>query len=274
MRKGIVLCADDYGQAPAISQGIIQLLQQRRLSAVSCMVNSPYWQADATYLLPFTEQADLGLHLNLTEGLALSPLFIQRYGSQFSSLSVVLAKACLRQWDVTIIENECHAQLDHFQQKLGQLPRFIDGHQHVHQFPVIREALLRVYEQRLRGAHTYIRWVNPSFQTAFWLKKAIIYASGTRALARALKQSHIAHNSSFSGIYDFKQSSHYPDLFPRFLAEIGEGGLIMCHPGLADKGSEDAIAAARYQEYGYFSSQQFLADCEKEQVYLRGFYRP
>jgi predicted glycoside hydrolase/deacetylase ChbG (UPF0249 family) len=64
-KKRIVLCADDYGQAPAISQGIIELLNQSRLSATSCMVNMPDWPVSAKELLPFINYVDLGLHFNL-----------------------------------------------------------------------------------------------------------------------------------------------------------------------------------------------------------------
>ncbi|MDP3303450.1 MAG: ChbG/HpnK family deacetylase, partial [Methylotenera sp.] len=41
--KSLIVCADDYAQSPAIDAGIIQLIQQNRISAASCMVLSPRW---------------------------------------------------------------------------------------------------------------------------------------------------------------------------------------------------------------------------------------
>jgi predicted glycoside hydrolase/deacetylase ChbG (UPF0249 family) len=43
--KRIVLCADDFGQSAAISQGILQLVQAGRLSAVSCMTEADSWRS-------------------------------------------------------------------------------------------------------------------------------------------------------------------------------------------------------------------------------------
>lgn len=39
--KTIVLCADDFGLDPGVSEGILKLAHMGRLSAVSCMVNMP-----------------------------------------------------------------------------------------------------------------------------------------------------------------------------------------------------------------------------------------
>lgn len=96
MKKRIVLCADDYGQAPAISQGILNLLDKKRLSATSCIVNSPYWEAHSQWLTQFIQQADIGLHLNLTEGKPLSAEYNQHYGTDFQPLSRLLCRAMPR----------------------------------------------------------------------------------------------------------------------------------------------------------------------------------
>ena len=92
MTKRIVLCADDYGQAPAISDGIIELLKDQRLSAVSCMTNTPDWPIYAKNLLPFRLERDIGLHFNLTEGKPLSEQFRAKYGDQLFTLSTLMRK--------------------------------------------------------------------------------------------------------------------------------------------------------------------------------------
>src|SRR5579883_2854375 len=107
MKKRIVLCADDYVQAPAISQGIVALLKEKRLSAVSCMVNTPFWVDEATWLQPYESQADIGLHWNLTEGRALSRAFISTYGDQLFSLSTLMRLALIRKLDQAVMEAEC-----------------------------------------------------------------------------------------------------------------------------------------------------------------------
>ena len=267
MTKCIVLCADDYGQEVTISKGILALVALRRLSAVSCLVTIPHWGEHAAWLKPHHDQVSIGMHFNLTEGKPLSAAYRAAYGDCFYSLGRLLSKAFLRQLDKQVLVAECHAQLDQFVAELGQLPDFIDGHQHVHHFPIIRDALLEVYQARLRQHHTYIRVVNHRFH-ATELKKMIIYFSGATALKHLLDKQHIAHNDSFSGVYEFTRASQYPQYFRQFLNEIGHRGLIMCHPGLQSTSTQDVIANARYQEYQYFSSDTFLTDCKENDVKL------
>ncbi len=274
MKKRIVLCADDFGQASHISQAILQLLEKGRISATSCMVNGKRWHEEAQRLVCFKDQADIGLHFNLTEGRALSALFARTYGDTLFSLPTLLCRSLMRQLNQSVLEAECHAQIDHFEKTLGFLPHFIDGHQHIHQFPVIRDALIRVYEARLNLQAAYIRLVDTRVNRSdlnSGLKKTIIQVMGTRGLQRLLKIHHIPHNHSFSGIYSFSKSMNYSAFFPEFLKEITDGGLIMCHPGQPSSDPLDPIVTARSHEYAYLAGPQFEADCAQEGVFIDRF---
>lgn len=266
MKKSIVLCADDYGQAPLISEGIIRLAEKGRLSATSCLINTPYWPEHAAWLMPLQEKIQIGLHLNLTQGQALSSAYETMYGTTFLPLASVLKKACLGQWDVAVIAAEFEAQLTRFVDEMGRLPDFLDGHQHVHQFKGVRDALMQIYLKHFKTKTAFIRLVNePLTLQDCWRqpKKWIIYLSGTRSLQQLLIKHQIPHNTSFAGIYSFAASASYARYFPTFLQSIQTGGLIMCHPGLKSNRDqpEDEIAASRPFEYDYFMSEQFLKDC-------------
>ena len=275
MMKRIVLCADDYGQTAAISQGIIKLIQMGRVTATGCMVNMPLWQDHAKWLFPFYNLIDIGLHLNLTQGKPLSQAFKTVYGEEsLPTLRKLLRHAFLRRLDEVAIEAECNAQIDCFADTLGFLPRFIDGHQHVHQFPVVRKILLNVYEKRLRRYQAYIRLVNGKMSFSKFregLKKVVIHQTGTRALKRLLHHHDIPHNLSFAGIYSFATIDNYQLVFKQFLQEITDKGLIMCHPALLTKENDDAIAKARYAEYQYLVGGQFLRDCYERKVSIGKF---
>ena len=274
MTKRIVLCADDYGQAPAITQAIIALIQNQRLSATSCLVNTMHWPEHARQLVGFKDKVDIGLHFNLTEGKALSSVYIEKYQEKFYSLGRLLALTYLRKIDRSVIEGELEAQLDAFVQAMGFLPDFIDGHQHVHQFPIIRQALINVYQKRLQEKKAYIRLVKQRtvfLDVVYNLKKIIIQSTGTTALQRLLEKNQIPFNQSFAGIYSFDQAKHYQRIFPTFLHEIKDQGVIMCHPGLFSLLAGDKIAKARYAEYNYLNSDQFLTDCRNNQVELSRF---
>lgn len=260
MKKRIVLCADDYGQEQELSEVILALIATNRLSATSCLVNFPNWRKHAKQVKTFLQKIDIGWHVNFTEGYPLSKEYRSLYGDSFQGLKVILRAAFSKKLQLAALIAECRTQLDQFVQEVGQLPDFIDGHQHVHQFPLIRQALMEVYkEYNLRA---YCRWVTPRIWgggMANTLKKSIISLTGSGAFYKLLQAHQIPHNTSFTGIYDFKQSRRYPKLFRQFLAEIGDGGLILCHPG---------VSGFRLDEWNYLKSQQFTVDCDFAQVVL------
>lgn len=272
--KKITLCADDYGQSEFISQAIIVLLKQKRLSAASCMTTAPLWREHANWLHSFKNQADIGLHFNLTEGSPLSKKLIQKQG--FMPLASLLKRAHLRMLDASAIEAELNAQLDLFEHAIGRLPDFIDGHQHVHQLPIIRSVLLKVYEERLRKNQSYLRCVyEPNIikhlGSRYFMKVLTIHLlASAKTFKKLLNDNKIPHNSSFAGVYQFDDSKQYPVIFPRFLRQITDGGIIMCHPGLeaGNTDKSDPIANARYNEFRYLESEQFISDCEREEVQI------
>ena len=69
----LALCADDFGLAPGLSRGIARLAAARRLTAISCITNSPHWPDASGWLQGLPDTVDVGLHLNFTEGRPLSP---------------------------------------------------------------------------------------------------------------------------------------------------------------------------------------------------------
>ncbi len=264
MMKKIILCADDYGQNQPISQAIIALLEKNRLSATSCMTTSVFWPEHAKWLQPFTFQIDIGLHFNLTEG---KPLSKELQGSHgFLPLPRLLLKAYGRLLNKDAVEAELNAQLDAFVASMGKLPDFVDGHQHVHQLPIVRDALLAVYNQRLRASHCYLRCVHEPkvylrVRTHKDIKGLLIQLLGASKFKKMLIKHHIPHNAAFAGIYAFQDSQKYPWYFSRFLAQSKNLGIIMCHPGMQVADITDIMAKARFDEFVYLASQHFVLDC-------------
>lgn len=259
--KTITLCADDFGLSSSINHGILSLVSLKRLSAVSCMVNGPEFKTQAPQLIALKHQVQTGLHFNLTEGCLISDP-----NSQPFSLLNLLLKSHIGWINSSIIKKELHAQLDTYVQVMGDLPDFIDGHQHVHQFPKIRPIFLEVYQQRLRHKKTYIRSTFPMISLSqYQFKSLILKHSGGSSLKQDLQHLSIPHNSYFSGVYDFSEKSDYRALFKQWLALAPSNTLIMCHPG---EGGCDAIAKARAVELKYFKSDDFLSDCQNANVIL------
>jgi len=78
-------------------------------------------------------------------------------------------------------------------------------------------------------------------------------------LKSAARRRGIATNSAFAGAYDFNTKTPFARIFPRFLAGLPEGGLVMCHPGHVDAELEalDPLTHQREREFAYFNSDEF-----------------
>lgn len=252
MPSNITLCADDFGLSKGISESIVLLAQKKRLNAVSCMVNGVAFKTHAAQLLSEKEHVQIGLHFHLTELPCLSTP--QKSGFKLSTL---LLLTHLRLISIAWLRQEFEAQLDLFIHIMGRMPDFIDGHQHVHQFPQVRQAMLLVYEARLRQYNTYVRCTYPAIAQGPYRRKAAILAwTGGRGLKKLLVQNNIPHNELFAGIYDFAPNTDYQRLFRQWVSSASEKTLIMCHPGTNDV-LNDAIAHARSVEMAYFLSDDF-----------------
>lgn len=273
MTKRIVLGADDYGQAEAVSRGIIDLILAGRLTATSSLTNGPDWSTHARWLLPCRGKAAFGLHLNLTQGTPLSTEFKAIYGDTFPGLGSLLLRAHARLLNQAAVQAELQAQLDAFKQAMGFYPAYLDGHQHIHHFPIVREALKGVYEAaQLSGLGVRIRSVHRPEALKHVLsdpKASLIEWTGAkRLLDDWLIPNQIPHNASFEGIYHFKAAAQCRAYFKQFFANIQDGGMIMCHPGRLSEDPSDPIASARHHEYAYLMSDDFRFDCDMAGVTL------
>ncbi len=262
--KQIILCADDYAQNMAISEGIVHLAENNRINATSCMVNSPVWDAAHHALLPLQATLYTGLHFNLTHGNALSAAWKKHHGAKFPELPALLKSALCRRLNRDAVVAELQAQLDAYTKAMNAYPDFIDGHQHVHQLPVIRDAL---------PSGVFIRNTTRGWADLFSMdgfpKRQLIALLGGLALNKQLKRQGSPTNSSFSGIYEFSHSHQYRQYFTRFLSRCLDNGLIMCHPGNVSDDTQDPLHALRQYELAYFSSDEYLQDLSRYSVRLK-----
>jgi predicted glycoside hydrolase/deacetylase ChbG (UPF0249 family) len=243
MRR-IAFCADDFGAWPAADRGILALVERGRLGAVSCQVAAPHWPAAAPGLLAHADAVDLGLHLDLAP----------RRGD----LAALILRSHARVLDRGATAARIAAQLDAFERATGRAPQFVDGHQHCHQLPVVRELLLAELQARYAPRVPFVRSTRP--RRGRGLKAAVVAALGGAALDRALTRREIPHNADFGGLYELDPAADYPALMRRWLADVADRGLIMCHPGDAPGDPGDPIAAARARELAYLGSEAFPAD--------------
>lgn len=254
--RPLLLCADDYGLAQGIDEAIAALVQAGRLAAFSCISNGPAWAADAARVPALRRQAQAGLHLNLSEGVPLSPALVAHW-PRLPALPRLIADAHLGRLPLAALAEELAAQWQAFVDAAGAAPDFLDGHQHVHHLPGIRGLVLDWARPRRLAVRSTGHLAGPGP----WLKRWLIAATGGRALARALRAAGLPHNRLLLGAYGF-DAADYGALVRGWLARVPpEGALLFCHPGRPAAGdAADPIAAARQREFAYLASDDFRRD--------------
>lgn len=277
--KRFVLCADDFGATLGINQGILTLAEMNRITATSCLANAPYFASGVKALVKTQDKLDIGIHLNLTEGQALSQAFIDCYGKNLFSFPTLLRLCLLRKINRSVIEAEWVAQIEQFISHMGMLPDFMDGHQHVHQLPFLYETFLSVFRQyQLKTEKPmYVRWVHLSSTHSGWKSKGkqwiANYLLAPWRAKKKLEQAEIFHNGAFSGMYAFGEVAPYASWFPKFLNVVHQGAcpIIMCHPATLGLTS-DPLALRRVEEFVYLKSAAYLKACVEATCFPTRFY--
>lgn len=262
--KQIILCADDYAQSPAISSGIVQLVQQRRLSAVSCFTEGDFWSSADNTLFDFREHIDIGLHFNLTQSFADTSVAAQ-------PLNRIMRSAIIGHIDREQVSKALHVQLDRFESVAKQMPDFVDGHQHVHVLPVIRHIVVGELARRYRGKKPYLRAVNPQISThGDTIKLLVLKLLGSGFQELAARQT-LQTTRGFAGIYSLQPQADFGALMQRWLHAADSGDLVMCHPGARADDNLDPIAATRPGELAFLQSDDFVALLSRNAIRLSRF---
>lgn len=261
--RALHLCADDYGLRPGLSRCIAELAARGRLSALSCLSNAEHWAAAAADLRALPSSVEIGLHFNLSECRPASAA-LRAVWPQLPQLPRLIAAAHLHRLPLAAIEDELAAQWRAFVDAHGRQPDFIDGHQHVHHLPGVRELVLAAAARCGVAVRNTGRVLGPGWALKRWL---IAHTGGTR-LQAALQARGLRHNTVLLGAYDFV-ASDYRALMRAWLAQVpAQGALLFCHPGHGDAGLADAIGAAREREAAYLSSDAFAEDLAEADVTL------
>lgn len=248
---GLCVCADDYGLDPGVNAAVASLAELGRLHATGALVGGGAWRQGQGWLRDCANALDVGLHLDFTEA-PLTP------GARFDLGNLIL-QCYVGSVNVAMVRAEVRAQLDAFEDALGRVPAFVDGHQHVHQLPVVREVLLDELVSRYpTGPRPWLRDTRSRLRSLLGAglrdagKAAVIASLGAGALAALARQRGFLQNRGFLGVYGFTGGApRYARLLQQWLAAARPGDLLMCHPGL---NSRDALASSRSAEFAVLTS--------------------
>jgi predicted glycoside hydrolase/deacetylase ChbG (UPF0249 family) len=259
MMTSVAICVDDFGLHGGVNQAALELARAGRVTAISAMVGAPAWVGGAAALAGLDpDRVDVGLHLDLTEYL----LQMARPGS----LARLVAAAYTRRLHTADLVREIQAQFDVFEAALGRPPSHLDGHQHVHQLPQVRDAVMQVLHERAQVRRLWLRSTRRAKGArrpiarglGMRLKPLAIEALGEHSFRRMAGQRGYPQNGHLLGVYDFEgDASHYLALLRAWLEAVRDGDLIMCHAACATSATGDPILAARIIEHQALAGPEF-----------------
>jgi hypothetical protein len=259
----IILNADDFALSDEVDAAVIDLACRGRLSAASVMANQPRWPAAAAALLPVADRIALGLHLTLTEGAALSPearADLADASGHLPPLGRVLMRALTARISPSTVAAEARAQLSAFADALGRLPDIIDGHQHVHVLPGVRDGLIAAIADFEWPTPPLIRTPSdrqgshePPRDGLASLPKRRLIAALAGGFRRRLAAAGLPTNDTFAGFSSFHPGPGVATELASALAPRGAGRhIVMCHPAVpapCGHACADPLAPRRADEY-------------------------
>jgi chitin disaccharide deacetylase len=251
--KRLIICADDFAQSEGISLAISKLCERGIVSAVSCLTSSARWFTDYALLQPLSEHVDIGLHFNLT---------LNFEAGARTSIGRLLAIAFLKKIDVYEVEWQLNKQLDQFEHASGCAPDHVDGHEHVHCFPQIRDVVFSTLKRRYGANAPYVRGMKTDALTSKDRLKRYVLATASREFIRSAVEKKLPHTSMLSGLYRFTGSPHYATLLDEWMPHIKDDTVLVCHPSITAIDSNDALAAHRKDEYEALASVRFSQSLE------------
>ena len=155
MRQTLVINADDGGMDAATDAAILQCAEAGGLTSVSIM---PKGQTASTFIdRAIRHGLGIGLHLNLTEGRASCPIdgltdktgaFPTEKEESWERLErgaidlAALRREILTQWEALL--------------SIGAKPDHINGHNHIHVFPIVAEQLQKAIGHHLPALHARV----------------------------------------------------------------------------------------------------------------------
>jgi chitin disaccharide deacetylase len=280
--KKVILCADDFGISPSVNKSICYLAEKKRISATSVMVAYNDWSVNGQNLLDFQAHLDIGLHFVLTDTPPLSivssvPSIVDK-NQCFYKVNKFIRRAWLGKVNKKEVYGELNAQYKEFIEFFGKKPDFIDGHHNVHQYPVIRDEVIRFIKNKDKNGKMYLR------NTAYPLAKSIINGADRLKtilislpglkFKKMLQRNKISTNETFGGVYDLKKSNNFKKYINIFLDQAGQkNGIIMIHPGRGDHLllKRDSFNVERENEMNFLLDPAFPEMLKDHRIILTKF---
>jgi chitin disaccharide deacetylase len=140
--KKLIVNADDFGLTKRVSEAIVEAHRHGIVTSTTLMANGAAFDA-ATDLSRQMPRLGIGVHLNLSEGMPVSPApripsLLSAHGRLHLTPGRLWKAIAMRRVSLADVETELRAQIAKIH-RAGILPTHFDGHKHVHILPRISD---------------------------------------------------------------------------------------------------------------------------------------
>jgi len=246
--KQLIVNADDFGLTENVNRGILDAHREGIVTSTTLLANGWAFEGAAAASKRFP-RLGIGVHLNLTEGMAVADpshirTLVDRAGRLHMTPARLWAGIATGQVSLSDIEFELRAQIKKVIRS-GIRPTHFDGHKHVHVLPPVSEVVLRLAREfhvpavrcpMEQNAHASGALRNRRLSKISTLKQYLVSRaiSGlAKAFRKKLEQRGLLSATHFYGL------SHTGFLdasaIRRILESLPPGtSELMCHPGYRD----------------------------------------
>jgi len=252
--RWITITADDFGIGPETTRGILDLAARGVVTSTVLLVNSPYAHDAVALWRALRKPVELGWHPCLTLDRPILhpgqvPSLVDSDG-RFFPLRVFLRRLLLGRLNLHEIMRELTAQYEHFCRLVGQPPRVVNGHHHLHVFPrigtIVRELLLCRSPERPYLRRVVEPWAAWTLAPGQWQKRFLLTVWGRRA-GRAQRSAGFPGADRLLGLSGICGQS-----IERCLTVTRSQHLeFICHPGFPDSTlpARGETSSDRFDEY-------------------------
>jgi predicted glycoside hydrolase/deacetylase ChbG (UPF0249 family) len=166
---GLIVHADDFGETEQITIGICEGIEAGVVTSASIMANMPATDFAIARAKALESQASFGVHLNLCEGRPLTnaPSMVDKASGNFCSKRQLFLRSVTGRLAVKDVQQEVGAQVERIVDS-GVRVSHLDGHKHLHQLPVVCNAVAQVARDhsidrvRLAAMRSALGYASPS----------------------------------------------------------------------------------------------------------------
>lgn len=237
--KKLIINADDFGQTPGITKGILECFKNGVVRSTTVITNYPDFD-DTLQIIKKNPKLSYGFHLNLVDGKALSGVSsLTDENGNFFSLGKLFIRLSLFMIKKSDLEKEINMQLSKLTGN-GVKVTHADGHRHTHIFPFVINSYLKILKKhnvnkiRLPEEKLFLNIEGEKLNPTYVTKLLVSICSKYSKII--IRKNKFKTNSYFLGMSILSSKDH-KEMFMDLIKKVPDNHIteILVHPGYGSK---------------------------------------